>query len=291
MSGTSILMFHRVTEPTPRAFGLPDAWRVRGTALSFSELVAMVGERPVLPLAAVVEAIEQGQDPPPGVVLTFDDGYAEWAQVGADLAERGWPATFFWSRAMHADGPIHPVDEYYSLLDRATHRTFEIELPNGHRIRGDLSDHTGKLALVTDGPKPFIIDPRTAPTMLDSVAAAVGAPRRTNEARELYLDDDQRQVLASLGHEFGAHGLQHVRLSSLDDEALETEISGSRRWLGEATTRWFAYPDGDLDTRVVAAVRAAGYRAALTCKPAYVGRGQDLLRLPRLFALGARRHC
>jgi len=247
-------------------------------------LLAIVGERSVLPLAAVVEALEQGQDLPRGVVLTFDDGYSEWAQVGADLAERGWPATFFWSRAMHADGPIHPVDEYYSLLDRATRQTFEIELPNRRRIRGDLSNYAGKRALVTDGPKSFIVDPHTAPAMLDSVAAAVGALRRSDEASELYLDDDQARLLVSQGHDLGAHGLRHLRLSTLDDEALEIEVRGSGHWLGEAAPRWFAYPDGDLDARVVAAVRAAGYRAALTCEPASVDLGHNLLRLPRLFA-------
>jgi peptidoglycan/xylan/chitin deacetylase (PgdA/CDA1 family) len=275
-------MFHRVMEPRRQAFGLPDAWRVRGTAVSLEELFARVGGRPVVPLAVVVDALESGREPPPGVVLTFDDGYAEWVEVGAALAARGWAATFFWSRAMHAEGPLHPVDEYYSLLDRATCASFEIELPGGVRVRGDLESPTGKHALVSGRPKALVVDPRTAEATLEAVASAVGAPRRPIEARDLYLDDEQRRTLEAQGHELGAHGLRHLRLGGLDDDELAAEVGGSRRWLGEST-RWFAYPDGDFDARVVEAVRLAGYRAALTCELGFVGRDDDLLRLPRFF--------
>jgi peptidoglycan/xylan/chitin deacetylase (PgdA/CDA1 family) len=49
-------------------------------------------------------------------------------------------------------------------------------------------------------------------------------------------------------------------------------VAGSRakiRALFGVTPRFFCYPFGHLDTRVVAAVRAAGYRAATTTRGAF----------------------
>ncbi|MGB1012636.1 MAG: polysaccharide deacetylase family protein [Nannocystaceae bacterium] len=281
-SETEILMFHRIREAREVAFGLPDAWRVRGTSVTFDELLSRVGNRRVLQLEEVVEALEAKRKPPAGVVLTFDDGYAEWVQVGAQLAERGWFACFFWSAAMSADGPLHPVDEYYSLLDRATNQHFEISLPDDTTITGDLRSVKRKRALVRSGPKPFVVNPQTAQETLERVAEAVGA-RRQNVARELYLSEAHRKQLEAQGHTIGAHGIQHVRLTELDQEASFAEIAGSRKWLG-GKPQWFAYPDGVFNRKVVELVRDTGFRAALTCVEGSVGANSDIFRLPRRFA-------
>jgi peptidoglycan/xylan/chitin deacetylase (PgdA/CDA1 family) len=71
--------------------------------------------------------------------------------------------------------------------------------------------------------------------------------------------------LAVAGWEIGSHTRTHPRLPRLDDHSLEVELRGSREACERALDypcRSLAYPFGDVDERVVAAARAAGYEAA-----------------------------
>jgi peptidoglycan/xylan/chitin deacetylase (PgdA/CDA1 family) len=69
--------------------------------------------------------------------------------------------------------------------------------------------------------------------------------------------------LASTGWEVGSHTSTHPHLTQLDDSELDRELRESRseceQQMGRACPT-IAYPYGDVDDRVVAAARAAGYR-------------------------------
>lgn len=68
---------------------------------------------------------------------------------------------------------------------------------------------------------------------------------------------------------FQSHGATHAALTLLDDTALELEVQGSKARLEALTGRpitFFAYPFGSLSARVHQAARAAGYRAACSCR-------------------------
>ena len=80
--------------------------------------------------------------------------------------------------------------------------------------------------------------------------------------RKRLLTAQQLRQLAGAGIEIGSHGLCHVSLPSVTDAALADETAGSRRMLQEATGQdvaGFCYPYGDIDDRVLAQVKAAGY--------------------------------
>ena len=71
--------------------------------------------------------------------------------------------------------------------------------------------------------------------------------------------------LAEIGWEVGSHSCSHPRLTELDDESLSRELADSREVVEERLGRrctTLAYPYGDVDARVVAAARDAGYREA-----------------------------
>jgi peptidoglycan/xylan/chitin deacetylase (PgdA/CDA1 family) len=108
-------------------------------------------------------------------------------------------------------------------------------------------------------------------------------------ARELRcLGWEELAALADRGWEIGSHTVTHARLTRLDDEQLAAELSESKRAVEEhlgRPCRSIAYPYGDEDARVVAAVRRAGYvaAAALPSHP----HGDEPLRWPRI---GAYRH-
>lgn len=71
--------------------------------------------------------------------------------------------------------------------------------------------------------------------------------------------------LAESGWEIGSHTLNHPQLTTLDDKTLATELRESREECAARTGRpvtSIAYPYGDVDARVVAHTREAGYEAA-----------------------------
>lgn len=77
------------------------------------------------------------------------------------------------------------------------------------------------------------------------------------------LDWEALRRLRHIGWEIGSHTCSHPYLTRLDDDELARELSASRLACGQAmgACTSLAYPYGDADARVVAAARAAGYRA------------------------------
>ena len=98
------------------------------------------------------------------------------------------------------------------------------------------------------------------------------------------LGADGLREISSRGMEVGSHGDTHVRLSGLKPEALEKEVSQSRRALNEALgeeVAGFCYPYGSVDERAVREVRRAGYTYACAYKTRVV---RDVHDLPRIHA-------
>jgi peptidoglycan/xylan/chitin deacetylase (PgdA/CDA1 family) len=89
--------------------------------------------------------------------------------------------------------------------------------------------------------------------------------------------------VAAAGMEIGSHSATHVRLSKVDGDRLEAEVSGSRASLGElmgAPIRGFAYPWGSNDAAARRAVRDAGYDYACAVETPVTELG--LMALPRI---------
>ena len=107
---------------------------------------------------------------------------------------------------------------------------------------------------------------------------------QTPSANELEAMDwvDLRR-LAEKGWEIGSHTRTHPHLTQLDDAALRQELEASR---GEVTDRLgrecrtIAYPYGDVDERVVAVARSAGYLAGAALSTALTRLGPH--RQPRV---------
>jgi peptidoglycan/xylan/chitin deacetylase (PgdA/CDA1 family) len=90
----------------------------------------------------------------------------------------------------------------------------------------------------------------------------------TDHADELAcMSWDELRDLVGRGWEIGSHTRTHPRLTTLEDEALEAELQGSREDCEQQLKRpcaSLAYPYSDFDDRVVRAARAAGYQYAAT---------------------------
>lgn len=107
--------------------------------------------------------------------------------------------------------------------------------------------------------------------------------------RKPLMSADQVQEWQAAGMEVGAHSRTHPHLPACTDAELQAEVAGSKADLedliGTPVTQ-FCYPYGDLDARVVTAVRQAGFSAATTTQRGRTRPGDDLLQLRRVLVGG-----
>jgi peptidoglycan/xylan/chitin deacetylase (PgdA/CDA1 family) len=78
------------------------------------------------------------------------------------------------------------------------------------------------------------------------------------------------------GWEVDSHTVTHPDLRTLPDAQLRRELVDSRAFIRRrfgVPADYFCYPGGRFDARVLAAVRAAGYRAATTTQPGLAAPG------------------
>jgi peptidoglycan/xylan/chitin deacetylase (PgdA/CDA1 family) len=81
------------------------------------------------------------------------------------------------------------------------------------------------------------------------------------------ISPDQIRRLLKAGWELDSHTISHPDLTTLSAVALRHEVADSRWMLQrqfQVPARFFCYPAGRYDARVIAAVRAAGYVGATT---------------------------
>jgi peptidoglycan/xylan/chitin deacetylase (PgdA/CDA1 family) len=281
--GIRILMYHR--------FGPRGAFR-RVDPAGFDRQLSYI-RRHFVPgrLSEVVARLRSGLPVEPGTaVVTVDDGYADFAEYAYPLLERHRvPVTVFlvsefierriwlWFDAIH-----HLV--HATTIDRAV-----LELPAG-RLELDLSTIEARNASwerVADAC--LLLSSRCRAEVLARLERAVGV-RLPGTATGPYapLTWDQIRAMDARLVEYGAQTRTHPILSHCSDQELRDEIAGSKAHLEARLGRavpCFCYPNGraqDYDDRAVAAVRDAGFAAAVTAEGALVWSDTDIYRLPRL---------
>jgi peptidoglycan/xylan/chitin deacetylase (PgdA/CDA1 family) len=105
-----------------------------------------------------------------------------------------------------------------------------------------------------------------------------------SEPRMKLLAFDAVRELSKCGVEIASHGAKHIRLPGLSPQRLDREVNSSRQVLSELLdeeVEGFCYPYGSFDSRVIQAVKRAGYTYACT---ALEGVWQDsAYAIPRIF--------
>lgn len=100
-----------------------------------------------------------------------------------------------------------------------------------------------------------------------------------------YVSWADLRVMHAAGMAIESHTVHHPDLTHVSDTRLAGELTQSReaiiRELSEIPVV-LAYPFGDYNERVVAAVRAAGYLIAVTTKPGSLLNPQDTYLWPRI---------
>ncbi len=210
-----------------------------------------------------IEAAPRG----PHVLLTFDDGYREWAtEVLPLLRSHGVRAAFFLATGF-VDEPRAPW--WYELPWMARESGAD-SLPAGDWLAETLdldADRDAAGVALLDAYKALPGD-RTE-GFLDWVAEASGSGRcDPRSVREDWLTWDMVRELRDAGMEIGGHTVDHPVLARLSDDAQRDQISGCAHRIEaelDRPMRMFSYPVGLPDSygdTAKAALREEGVQLA-----------------------------
>lgn len=274
----SILIYHRVLpQSDPLLPGEPEAasfqWQMELLARHFHPL----------PLGEAVQRLRDGTLPPRAACVTFDDGYADNAEVALPILRAvGVPATFF-----IAVGYLNGGRMFNDTLIETVRRLPEGEVdltPEGlgRRTIGSISD---RVALCKALIGRFKYQP---PEQRNRRVEALPSRLGITVPDDLMMTTGQLRGLADAGMEIGGHTLTHPILARQSAPEARREIVSGREALEgilERPVRLFAYPNGrpgqDYAPEHVDMVRACGFDAAVSTAAGAAGPGADPYQLPR----------
>lgn len=274
----SILIYHRVhAQPDPLFPGEVDAQRFAQQMELVSRLLH------VLPLPEAVRRLRAGTLPSRAACITFDDGYADNAQVALPILQRyAVPATFFIASAYLDGGRM-----WNDTVIEAVRRSFSTELDLtkidfGFHPIGTVEQKREAIRSVIARLKYLPEEQRTAQVECVVEAAAVRLPA------DLMLRSEQVRMLYRAGMTIGGHTATHPILARVAPEAALRNITEGKAHLEEIIgepLRIFAYPNGkpneDYVAEHVAMVRGAGFEAAVSTAWGAATAGSDPFQLPR----------
>jgi peptidoglycan/xylan/chitin deacetylase (PgdA/CDA1 family) len=275
----AVLIFHRVLPRTDPLF--PGEM----TAERFERLMALVAAAfNVMTLGHAMALRAAGKLPRRALVITFDDGYADNAEIALPILQRhGLRATIFVSTGfldggrMWNDSVIETVRAAkVPALDLASFGLGTLPLATAQQRSLAIDALLPKLKYMT------LAEREEALSRLHRLAGAPGLPG------DLMMTSGQVREMHRAGMEVGGHTVNHPILRVLPDEQARAEIDQGRQHLQsiiDAPVEVFAYPNGrpaqDFDQRHVDMMRQMGFAAAVSTAPGVVTAGSDRYQLPR----------
>lgn len=274
----SILIYHRVLSAPDPLF--PDEVDAR----RFDQQLALLKRGcNVIPLAQAVQGLQDGTLPPRAACITFDDGYADNAEVALPILQRhGLAATFFVATGF-LDGGRMWNDTVIELLRRAPGPLLDLDaLGHGRHPLGGDAERAAAIHALLGKLKYLAPAPRQAE--VDRLHAHLGLVLPD----QLMMRSEQVRQLHRAGMGIGAHTVLHPILASTEDAAARHEMASGKAALEAiigAPVRHFAYPNGkpgrDYLARHAQLARELGFEAAVSTAWGAAGAGSDLFQLPR----------
>jgi len=281
-----ILMYHRVFEASS------DPWELCVSPKHFGEHLELLRRHyQVLSLHELVRLLRDGQLPKRGVVLTFDDGYADNLWNARPLLEKyETPATVFITSGS-IDSPtefwwdglqrtlLHPKTLPKHLQLSVQDRLYEWPVTSSEdRQRAYAAIHQ-ILQPLKPSNRNQVMNDLLAWSEMDPMARSDYLPLATTELIQLA----QSEFV-----DIGAHSVTHPLLAGMSQANQTAEIAGSRQKLEAilgCPVDTFSYPWGNLTSETVEIVKAAGFEIALTSDGKAVEVGANPFRLGR-FGVG-----
>ena len=277
MSGAralSILIYHRVLAgPDPLLPDVPDV-------AAFDRQMRLLRRFfRVMPLATALRQLRQGTLPARALCITFDDGYADNAELALPVLQRhGLHATFFIATA-YLNGGRMWNDEVIDYVRQAPAGRLDFSMVGCGSLPG--YTHAQRRAAIDR----VLTQLKYLPFSERRQLAGGLVPWRR---RPLMMNSAQIHRLLAAGMELGAHTHHHPILAAMPDADAYADIAEGKAALEAVTGKpatLFAYPNGkpgaDYDQRHVDMVRSLGFEAALSTVAGTAGPGSDPWQLPR----------
>ena len=285
-SAPRVLMYHRFADvPRPRRLDVAAFER---------HLQYLTKHFHVRRLSAVVRTLQDGRPlEPRTVVLTVDDGYADFVEHAYPLLQKyEVPATLFVVTDFLQRNEWLWFDRLHYVLHATTAAQLDVRIA-GTRVRCELSSPSrrerawstvGELCMRMNTAERTGVAERLE-TLLEVAlpATATADYRAMTWAEASRLDPSLVEI--------GAHTCSHPVLSRCTPAEIEHELFESKRAIETRLLRRvqaFAYPHGepaDYDARAVASAQEAGYACAVVAHGEPLRPGADLFRLERLPAV------
>lgn len=218
------------------------------------------------------------------VLLTFDDGFRNNAEVVAPiLRSRDTPAVFFVS-SRHATSGQYLWFAYFRALrhsypgESIEFRGQSLDMSPGARRRTveELRNRVGEL-------EPY---PKAMYRVIEEEFPRLETFVPAEEITDRYAGMTAEQV-SELGSDplftVGTHAVDHPFLTKCGAAEMARQIDENKRWIEEATGRRcdvVAYPHGDYDGAVLEHCRSVGFEHGFAVDPRV--RSDDLLERPRI---------
>lgn len=276
--GLSILIYHRVLARQDPLF----PGEVERDA--FNRQIALIKACfNVIPLADAVRQLQAGTLPARAACITFDDGYADNAEIALPILQaHGVHATFFVATGFLNGGRMWN-DSVIEAVRRAPGSTLDArELGLGSHAIDTLAQRQAAIAALIGALKYLPMDERLV--QVDKLVALLGVALPD----DLMMSSAQVQQLHEAGMGIGGHTVHHPILAAVPAPAAQAEIARGKAELEAiigARVALFAYPNGkphtDYTAEHVAMVKALGFDGAVsTAWGAHEG-AVDPFQLPR----------
>lgn len=304
-----ILLYHRVEKVRP------DPWWLVVSPENFrAHLEVIRGYGTAVPLSELVNSLSSGKVLRRGIVLTFDDGYADNLYNAKPLLEEfeipatvfvtsgyiGGQREFWWDALENVFLQPNMLPEELRLKISGNDHQWNLGDSAVYTVENAMRDRGWKAGSDSAGVRQETfhslwkllhplsdLERRKA---LGELQSWGGLDPNVRSSHRLLSAEEVRTLDKGNLVQVGAHSVTHSSLASLTPDEQSNEIKQSKSALEDLLDRrvtHFAYPFGqqwDFNHHTIAAVREAGFDSACSTTRSYVGRKADLFQLPRVVA-------
>ena len=305
MPKTIILLYHRVTKLSsdPQLLSITEDYFRK-------HLNVLKTDYKPLSLCNLVASLKKGKPPHKGVVVTFDDGYADnHLSAKPLLKEFNIPATFF----VCTEHISKQTEFWWDELERLLLYPGKLKPPInslGFNMNLDLNHTTdyskknfdkNKCWTVLDSSRPSprhelylrlcsklrLLSPHQREQILSHLRLWADLTETGRDTHRALSQDQLRQLSNDSLFEIGSHTVSHSVLSTLSHDDQRFEIIKSKQILEKTThhiIKSFSYPFGGLDDytmRTRDLIREAGYECSCSNFKGTVMADTDIYQMPR----------